>query len=130
MSNLDELRLNDNKMKTVGANIFKMVEISGSLCLNGNYIEKVDVKAFENLIGLRILKLNNNRLKQLDRRCFEPLKAIQCIELYENDCDLKSLSFLSRTLKFDSFEYDRDKLNKYGFNVDLGEFLKQLPEIG
>ena len=126
LSNLKLLDLSNNKLKRIDSNTFKGLTKLDRLDLKNNELEEIDVRLFESLSNLKCLTLSNNKLKEIDRKCFEPLKSIEVIEIYEN-VDLNAISLKKPSTKYD---YDKDKVKKYGSISKRNKFLQQFPELG
>lgn len=85
ITNLKELYLTANKLKTIDAKTFKGLVNLELLVLSNNEIEKIDGKIFEGVSSLKEIHLNNNKLTRIESSLFKGLGKLELISLSDNE---------------------------------------------
>lgn len=80
-----ELRLEQNQITTIPANIFKKLRQLRRLDLSKNVIKEIEPDAFAGLHALNTLVLYGNNLTDLPAFIFEPLHELQLLLLNANE---------------------------------------------
>ncbi|KAG4069962.1 hypothetical protein HA402_015186 [Bradysia odoriphaga] len=85
LKDLQELKLNHNKLTALPLGVFKNLRRLMRLELSGNQLTDVPYGMFQNLTSLRVLKLRNNNISNLTIGAFFGLKNLGTLELDGNE---------------------------------------------
>lgn len=84
LSNLVELDLSENFLRSIPSLIFRHTPELRELLLRQNYIQKIPVDAFAHLTSLRTLDLSHCQISSIAARAFEPLSMLEKLKLAYN----------------------------------------------
>ena len=84
LSNLAELRLDDNQLRALPANVFDKLSNLKELFLDGNRLSALPANVFDELTNLTKLFLSNNRLSSLPEDIFDPLTDLKILAINTN----------------------------------------------
>lgn len=107
LENLQQLSLDNNRLKNVRAVWFKNLEYLTYLDLNHNQIEDIELGVFENLPHLVDLRLSGNRLQCLNIGEMKHLKQLKRVFLTENP-NFKCPGAVTRYLETQNIMVEKD----------------------
>ncbi|CAJ1062613.1 toll-like receptor 21 [Xyrichtys novacula] len=84
LPNLQDLRMDNDRLRTIDKLAFQNLHLLKSLNLSLNYLSKLDPSLFQDLDSLAVLMLSNNRLKQLPGDIFFTLRNLTTLVLRQN----------------------------------------------
>ena len=93
LSNLEEIFLQCNSLKTLPVGLFDGLHKVQSLCLCNNMIKRLEVGVFDDLPNLVKLDLKSNWLQNLPERIFEKLVNLQSLDLSFNPLETFSVDY-------------------------------------
>ncbi|KAI4482704.1 hypothetical protein M0804_008557 [Polistes exclamans] len=105
--NLQQLSLDDNRLKTVKGSWFKGMEYLTYLDLNYNEITTIEDEVYENLPSLIDFRLSGNRFECLNSQAMENMSHLKRIFLSENS-EFKCPNAISKFLDARGISFDKD----------------------
>lgn len=107
LKNLQQLSLDNNRLKIVKGAWFKSFEDLTYLDLNYNEITKIEDEVFEKLASLVDFRISGNRFECLNTIVMEHLQHLKRMFLSENP-ELKCPNAISEFLEYRDITFDRD----------------------
>ncbi|CAH0561783.1 unnamed protein product [Brassicogethes aeneus] len=127
MSNLKELFLNYNEMKTIGKELLGNLENLHLLSLRGNYIVSIHEKAFTKLVNLRELNLYENRIVRLEPTVFSSFKLVS--KLYIGNNPFKYIAKQVFTNMENLKSLNMEGIEIYNIDINMFQTLQNLESV-
>nr|AIO08130.1 variable lymphocyte receptor C [Petromyzon marinus] len=101
LENLNELRLDFNKLTSLPPRVFDSLTKLTRLDLQGNQLQSIPAGAFDKLTNLQTLSLSTNQLQSVPHGAFDSLASLQTLSLHANpwDCECASIIYSVNWLK-------------------------------
>ncbi len=118
LSSLQTLSLYRNKFRILPTNVFTGLSSLQTLNLDGNRLNNLDANLFADLSSLQTLSLYDNRLTNLPMGVFSDLSSLQTLSLYDNRLTNLPMGVFSDLSSLQTLNLDNNRLT----NLPIGVF--------
>ena len=137
LERITSLRLNDNGISNVEANILRHLDVIATLSLSNNHIREMDWHVMKRMINLNELRLDNNYFQGIPERASQVFHTVNTLTLGNNplhcNCKLlwlKDFYSLSTGKTLDEDEvYCASPMKRPLMEVDMSELLCSEPSM-
>ena len=120
LSSLRTLSLYRNKFRTLPADVFTGLSSLQTLNLDGNRLNNLDANLFADLSSLQTLSLYDNRLTNLPIDVFSGLSSLQTLSLYDNRLTNLPMGVFSDLSSLQTLNLDNNRLTNLPIDVFSG----------
>ena len=124
LSNLQNLKLNDNMLRVLKNNVFVGLIQLKKLELINCGIEKLEDNAFHGLNHLETLDLSNNHIKVISNHIFKNLRTLTSLSLYHNNVHNLGNECFKGTINLRDIDFTYNKIK----HIDTNTF-NELPNL-